>query len=384
MREPPRHRLRPGGTAVRTGQGVCQPPRAVRHRHLQGVGHLDQAQGHRHRRVFGRQLHRRPGLRRHRAARSVGRRLQEARAGRRTSGRRLPVWRHGGRRLVLPADQGRPGHPRRARPPDVRPEPSGRRRTQGPDPGRLDARHGRGVRLQRRVQGHHRQGDQGKGPVFAGRRAQAHQGIQFLRFMHRPGRTDPRLVHRWRLHAGQLHVEGDVRLYRHEPWRCACGDPRPPLHRHPDGDARTAVEDAEWLRQLPPGAQLLRAVELAARGEGRSAEPLHQRTGARQHPEGRHLFGGAAHVGRPDHAERTARHRRCGREIPGADGQGDRRPAHRPAGREEGRPACDVGRPVAGRHGVRPRLRQEPAHREDLRRRRALPLRHPAVDGVWA
>ena len=41
------------------------------------------------------------------------------------------------------------------------------------------ARHGRqrrGLRLQRRQQGHDLQGDQGQGPVHAGRGAQAHQG----------------------------------------------------------------------------------------------------------------------------------------------------------------------------------------------------------------
>jgi bacterioferritin-associated ferredoxin len=78
---------------------------------------------------------------------------------------------------------------------------------------------------------------------------------------------------------------------------------------------------------------------------------------------------------------RAARHRRRRREIQGAHRQGHRRPAHRPARREEGRPARHVGRFRQGRHGLGPRLRQEPAHREDLRGFRALPLRHPALDG---
>jgi nitrite reductase (NADH) large subunit len=136
---------------------------------LQGLGDLDQAQGHRHRRVFRRQLHRRrTGHRRDRAARPVGRRVQEAGGEERHPGRRRALRRHGRRRLVLPAGQGRPEHPRNARPPDVRPEPSGRRR---PCKGQTKAASmpddGRGVRLQRRVQGHHRQGDQGARACFS-------------------------------------------------------------------------------------------------------------------------------------------------------------------------------------------------------------------------
>jgi bacterioferritin-associated ferredoxin len=99
------------------------------------------------------------------------------------------------------------------------------------------------------------------------------------------------------------------------------------------------MEDAQRLRHLPAGAQLLPDLHLAPRGQGRSAVALHQRARPRQHPEGRHLLGGAAHVGRPDQPHRTARHRRRRREIQGADREGDRRPAHRPARHQEGRPA---------------------------------------------
>jgi nitrite reductase (NADH) large subunit len=65
----------------------------------------------------------------------------------------------------------------------------------------------------------------------------------------------------------------------------------------------------------------------------------------------------------------------------GADGEDDRRPAHRPARHQEGRPARKSG-PTSACHGLRPRLRQEHPHGEDLRRRRALPLRHAEVDGM--
>ena len=64
---------------------------------------------------------------------------------------------------------------------------------------------------------------------------------------------------------------------------------------------------AERLRDLPPGAQLLPDLHLAARGEGRSAIALHQRARPRQHPEGRHLLGDPAHVGRRDHADELRR-----------------------------------------------------------------------------
>jgi nitrite reductase (NADH) large subunit len=52
----PRRRLRPGRAAVRAGQGRGDAPRAVRDRPLHRLPHLDQAQGHRHRPVLGRQL----------------------------------------------------------------------------------------------------------------------------------------------------------------------------------------------------------------------------------------------------------------------------------------------------------------------------------------
>ena len=105
---------------------------------------------------------------------------------------------------------------------------------------------------------------------------------------------------------------------------------------------------------------------------------------ARQHPEGRHLFGRAAHVGRRDQRQGAARHRRRGRQVRHPDGEGHRRPAHRHARRQEGRPAGGLGRPRQGRLRLRPRLRQGPAHGEDLRRHRLVPLRHAGFDRASA
>jgi NAD(P)H-dependent nitrite reductase large subunit len=133
------------------------------------------------------------------------------------------------------------------------------------------------------------------------------------------------------------------------------------------------MEDAQRLRELPPGSQLLRHQQLAQGGQGRPAKPLHQRTQPRQHPERRHLQRHPAHVGRRNHGQRAAPHRRRGGQIQDSDRQGHGRPAHRFAGREEGGLAERLER---YRHAVRPRLCQSPAHGEDLRGQRMVPHGH--------
>jgi nitrite reductase (NADH) large subunit len=160
---------------------------------------------------------------------------------------------------------------------------------------------------------------------------------------------------------------------------------RPQGHRrlraevHARRHAGHGMDHARRLLVVPAGPELLPAVRLAVRISRRQAVALHQRAGPRQHPEGRHLFGRAAHVGRHDHPRRAAGHRRRRRQVRHPGGQGHRRPAHRPAGRQEGRPAGRLGRPQRRRHGQRPRLRQGPAHGEDLRRQRLVPVRHPGL-----
>ena len=145
------------------------------------------------------------------------------------------------------------------------------------------------------------------------------------------------------------------------------------------------MQELEWktscgCAKCRPGAQLLSRLRLARRIRRRLPVALHQRARPRQHPEGRHLFGRAAHVGRRDLGRRTARHRRCRRQVRDPDGQGHRRPAHRHAGRQEGGPAGGVGRSRQGRLRLRPRLCQGSAHGEDLRRHRLVPLRHAGFD----
>ena len=93
------------------------------------------------------------------------------------------------------------------------------------------------------------------------------------------------------------------------------------------------------------------------------------------------LLGDPAHVGRRDQLVRAAAHRRRRRQVRDPHGEGHRRPAHRPARREESRPARGVARP---RHAVGPRVREGAAHGEDLRGQRMVPLRHAGLDRRWA
>jgi nitrite reductase (NADH) large subunit len=76
--------------------------------------------------------------------------------------------------------------------------------------------HRRGLRLQRRDQGHDLQDHQGKRPVHAGRGAQAHQGQRVLRLLHRPGGAAAD-GHRRRRLLGHRQAEADVRLHRPRP-----------------------------------------------------------------------------------------------------------------------------------------------------------------------
>ena len=180
---------------------------------------------------------------------------------------------------------------------------------------RCDGRRRRSVRLQRRVQGHDRQGDQGEGPLHARRRAQAHQGVVVVRLVHGPRRA----VARWRLPAATI-----PRRPKQKPM-CGCTD-----RTHQDvRDAIRAqrllsIPDAmrflEW--RTPNGCATCRPainyylhLDVAEGRAGRSAVALHQRARARQHPEGRHLLGRAAHVGRRDQRLRASAHRRRRRQV---------------------------------------------------------------------
>ena len=262
--------------------------------------------------------------------------------------RRGAVRRHGRRRLVLPAAARRHATSRDfARPPDVRPGA----------PRRLRPRR-RQTRVAAMTDDAEVCGCNGvcKGDivkaitrqeaVHARRGARAHQGLVLLRLVHRPGRAAAR-DHRWAATTRPTPKKKPMcALHRAHARGGARGDPARQLLDHPGRDAGFL----EW--KTPDGCASCRPalnyyLISAWPGEvrGRHAVALHQRARARQHPEGRHLFGGARACG----AARPRR-RSCARiadvaekyEVP--DGQGHRRPAHRPAGREEGGPAGDLGR----------------------------------------
>ena len=109
MRAAPRHRLRPGRAAVRAGQGLRQPSRAVRHRPLRRLADLDQAQGHRHRPVLRRRFHAAAtDTRRDRAAATPTAASTRSSCSRTTSWSAPAVRRHRRRQLVLQAAARRP------------------------------------------------------------------------------------------------------------------------------------------------------------------------------------------------------------------------------------------------------------------------------------
>ena len=213
------------------------------------------------------------------------------------------------------------------------------------DPAAADrgaARRCRDLRLQRRLQGQDHGRHRRPRAEEPRRGPGAYQGVGVVRLLHRPGRAAPEGPARRGLQSRRRPA--DVRLHRSRPRRRAPADRRQGAEVDPAAHAGAGVEDLVRLRQVPAGAELLHAVQLARRVCRRQPVALHQRARPRQHPEGRHLLGRAAHVGRPDQRQGTARHRRHRRQVQDPDGQGHRRPAHRHAGRRQGGPARRVGR----------------------------------------
>ena len=292
----------------------------LRHRPLYRLGHLDQAQGHRHRSVLRGRFHGRRGLRRDRAERPVRRRLQEARHQGRQAGRRrastATPWTASWYFKLLRAGTKHQRHPR---PPDVRRDQSRRHRAPGPEP---------------------RAGDGRRAPRSAAATASAKativkaikdKGLFTLDEVRKHTKASSScgsctgLVEQLLMataggdYSAAPKQEGAVRLHRPHAPGGARRDPRAA-----PADDRAGLRAPRWrtpngCATLPPGAQLLPDLHLAARGEGRSAVALHQRARARQHPEGRHLLGGAAHVGRRNQRLRTAAHRRRRRQVQDPD-----------------------------------------------------------------
>ena len=252
--------------------------------------------------------------------------------------------------------------------------------TAGADAVTGSGRHGRDLRLQRRLQGRHRQGDRQEEPVHARRGARAHQGVVVVRLVHGPRRAAARQHARRRL-LGSAGQEADVPVHDLH----ARGSARRDRARAVEVDSRRSCSSSSGRRRTAATsaarAQLLPAVRVARRVPGRQAVALHQRARARQHPARRHVFGRAAHVGRCHVGEGAARDRRRRREIRRADGEGHGRPAHRFARRQERGSAERLARSQRGGLRLGPRLRQGAAHGEDLRRQGVVPVRHAGLHG---
>ena len=154
------------------------------------------------------------------------------------------------RRVVFQAPARRHQRGRDARPAHVRRDQRRRHRTPRSEQHCRDGgRHG-GLRLQWRMQGRDRQGDQGEGTLHAGGSAQAHQGVELLRLVHRAGRADPDQRARRRL-LGRGEAEAAVRLHRPHASGGARHDPRAPPAHDPrrlshfwNGERRTAARPA--------------------------------------------------------------------------------------------------------------------------------------------
>ena len=141
------------------------------------------------------------------------------------------------------------------------------------------------------------------------------------------------------------------------------------------------MEDLLRLRQMPAGAELLSGLRLAGRICRRLPVALRQRARPRQHPEGRHLFGRAAHVGRRDHRRRSCAPSptwSTNSTIPTVKVTGGQR-IDMLGIRKEDLPAvwADLGKAgfVSGHAYAK-----GAAHGEDLRRHRLVPLRHAGFD----
>ena len=185
-----------------------------------------------------------------------------------------------------------------------------------PSAGRCgDGRRRRDLRLQRRLQGQDRRGDPRPGPDHAGRGARAVPRHRASCGSCTGAGREAADADAWATSSRRARGQAVCKCtsFGHDEVRRLIVAQE--LKSIPAGDAGAALDHARRLRLLPPGAQLLSALRLARRIRRRPAEPLRQRADARQHPEGRHLFGRAAHVGRADQPARAARHRRRGREV---------------------------------------------------------------------
>ncbi len=113
------------------------------------------------------------------------------------------------------------------------------------------------------------------------------------------------------------------------------------------------MEDLLRLRQVPAGAQLLPRRDWPDEyADDYQSRFINERVHANIQKNGTYsvvprMWGGMTSV------ERAARHCRCRRQVRDPGGEGHRRPAHRHARRQEGRPAGRAG-PTSARPASSP------------------------------
>ena len=152
---------------------------------------------------------------------------------------------------------------------------------------------------------------------------------------------------RRRLHGG-AEAEGGVRLHRRQPPAGARRDPR----AAPADDRRASTQHLGW--RTPNGCASCRPAinyYLISTWPNEALDDpqsrfINERAHANIQKDGTfsvvpRMWGGETN------ASRAAPHRRRRRQVPDPDGQGHRRPAHRPARREEGGPDRRSGRTSA-------------------------------------
>ena len=175
----------------------------------------------------------------------------------------------------------------------------------------LDGRQRHHLRLRRRHQGHHhrRHPRQGRQHDVAAQGVHACQ--HELRQLHRavPGPAA----------RGGAGVRG--RSARRSS-AAACRSPRTAARHPAQPEAEVGAGGARDLRQrhrlrgVQAGAQLHARHAVVRRSRRGPLGAVHQRSRARQHPEGRHLLGDPAHSRRRDQSRRAAAHRRRGGQVP--------------------------------------------------------------------
>mmetsp|Transcript_104219 Transcript_104219/g.299961 ORF Transcript_104219/g.299961 Transcript_104219/m.299961 type:complete len:333 (+) Transcript_104219:1486-2484(+) len=221
----------------------------------------------------------------------------------------------------------------------------------------------------RHQEGHHRGGcDDAPAPE------EVHEGRDRLRRLLHPGGRGARRLGGDFEGLGQGRERGYLPALRMQPPRALGHHPREAgailRGRAPRGGQGRGLRALQAHRRLHLGQPLERPY--LARGPG--SDPGHERPLPREHPEDGDLLGDPALRWRRHLARRAHRHRPHGEEVRPLD-EGHRGTAPRHVRSPVAPVAGHLEGPRGGRSGVRPRLRQGIADREELRRQHLVPLR---------